>query len=62
MEPPGPAFGRPDEKLHVIRGQPIPDYAALHPGYEPDQIEALRSVKPLTLAASAPVAGFSNPC
>jgi len=21
-------------KLRVIRGQPIPDYAALHPGYK----------------------------
>ncbi len=34
MEPPGPAFGGPDDKLRVIRGQPIPDYAALHPGYQ----------------------------
>jgi hypothetical protein len=34
MEPPGPASGRPDDKLHVIRGQPIPDCAALHPGYK----------------------------
>src|SRR5216683_3137465 len=33
MEPPGPAFGRPDDKLRVIRERPIPDYAALHPGY-----------------------------
>src|SRR5882724_4128799 len=32
MDPPGPAFGRPDDKLRVIRGQPIPDYVALHPG------------------------------
>src|SRR2546427_11222835 len=29
MEPPGPASGRPDDKLRVIRGQPRPDYAAL---------------------------------
>src|SRR5258708_35823941 len=34
MEPPGPASGRPDDKLRVIRGQPIPDYAAPHPGYK----------------------------
>ncbi len=34
MEPPGPAFGRPDDKLSVIRGRPVPDYAALHPGYK----------------------------
>ena len=49
MEPPGPAFGRPDDKLRVIREQPrdvarspdygpkaelTPGYASLHPGYE----------------------------
>ncbi len=26
-------MGRPDDKLRVIRGQLIPNYAALHPGY-----------------------------
>jgi hypothetical protein len=37
MEPPGPASGRPDDKLRVIRelpfqlAPPLPDYAALHP-------------------------------
>src|ERR1700719_3144190 len=41
MEPPGPAFGRPDDKLRVIRGGtrpaalPFPDFASLHPGYAP---------------------------
>jgi hypothetical protein len=34
MEPPGPAFGGPDDKLRVTRAQPIPDYAALHPDYK----------------------------
>jgi hypothetical protein len=37
MEPPGPAGAchraGPMINLSVIRGQPIPDYAALHPGY-----------------------------
>jgi len=33
MEPPGPASGRPDDKLRVIRDRLTPDYAALHPGY-----------------------------
>jgi len=33
MQPPGPAFGRPDDKLRVIRerpvrlAMPVPDYA-----------------------------------
>jgi hypothetical protein len=34
MEPPGPAFGGPDDKLRVIRDRLTPDYAALHPGYK----------------------------
>ncbi len=34
MEPPGPAFGRPDDKLSVIRDGLTPHYAALHPGYK----------------------------
>jgi hypothetical protein len=38
MEPPGPAFGRPDDKLHVIWGRPIPDFAALHPGYKKGRV------------------------
>src|SRR5260370_980378 len=33
MEPPGPAFGRPDDKLRVIRDRPFPEFASLHPGY-----------------------------
>jgi hypothetical protein len=46
MEPPGPAFGRPDDKLREIQEQPIkhvgnavlrawpdPDFAALDRGY-----------------------------
>jgi hypothetical protein len=28
MEPPGPAIGRPDDELRVVRG-PVPDYPAL---------------------------------
>src|SRR5262245_5124967 len=28
MEPPGPASGRPDDKLSVIRDRPFPDYVA----------------------------------
>src|SRR6266849_3508681 len=34
IEPPGPAFGRPDDKLREMRGRPPPDFAALNPGYE----------------------------
>src|ERR1700730_13513030 len=43
MEPPGPTFGRPDDKLHAIRGRPFNCTAgpglrdrrrSLHPGYE----------------------------
>jgi len=34
MEQPGPASGRPDDKLRVIRDRLSPDYASLHPGYE----------------------------
>jgi len=39
MEPTGPAFGRPDDKLRAIRKQrrrkekPTPHYASLHAGY-----------------------------
>src|SRR5258708_37309195 len=33
MEPTGPALGRPDDKLRVIRDKLLPDYASLHPGY-----------------------------
>jgi hypothetical protein len=51
MEPTGPAFGRPDDKIRVMRDRPIPDCGAiarrrraltplwrLHPGYAPDQV------------------------
>jgi hypothetical protein len=39
VEPPGPAYGRPDDKLSETRGRhrrihgPIPGFAPLHPGY-----------------------------
>jgi protein-disulfide isomerase len=34
MKPTGPAFGRPDDKLRVIRVYAVsPDFATLHPGY-----------------------------
>src|SRR5216684_5083750 len=35
MEPPGPAFGRPDDKLSVIRDGLTPHYAALHRATRP---------------------------
>ncbi len=40
MEPPGPAFGRPDDKLRVIRERPFNSekptlqYTSLHAGYK----------------------------
>ena len=39
IEPSGPAFGRPDDKLREIRGNAgrerrFPDFAPLNPGYE----------------------------
>ncbi len=33
IEPPGPASGRPNDKLREMRGRPFPDVASLHPGY-----------------------------
>jgi 6,7-dimethyl-8-ribityllumazine synthase len=45
MEPPGPAFGRPDGKLSEIRDRPLPDFAALHPGYKTRALRVLRTDK-----------------
>ncbi len=43
MEPPGPAFGRPDDKLRVIREQLRLKVKALNPGYGPQERPSIRA-------------------
>src|SRR5260221_6982062 len=58
MAPRGPPFGRPDDKLRVMREQACrrarttPDYAALHPGYK-SRLQAHSALTPERLTTSA---------
>src|SRR5579883_288353 len=50
IEPTGPAFGRPDDKLREIRtasaaGSHEPDFAALNPGYEATKLRSYEAAK-----------------
>ncbi len=61
MEPPGPVSGRPDDKLRVIRGRPIPDFADAPSGLQEGRVGRGQVIPPsafyhatlATIAASA---------